>query len=324
MKIALAARMLAGILLATTMATSGAADKVKLRLDWVYGAEHAPIFLARDKGFFRDEGIDVELLPGEGSSVTVKLVGNGDAEFGYATADQALIAYSKGLPVVSTALIAQINPTALIFKTSKPIKDLKSDLYGKTIGVQMKSNTARQWTALKQSLGLDSSKFKEVPADGALVPLIASDRIDVGIGFYYNDGLKLRATGEDVAWILFEDNGLKLYSSALITSAPLIEKNPDLVRRFTRAFVKGWVYSVAHPDESLKAFLTANPTTDQKYAQLKLPEILRGATVNDAAKGGIGASTDEGWKSMQALLLKMNMLDAPVDVSKAYTNRFLK
>ena len=84
-----------------------ALDQVTLRLDWVFGSEHAPIFLAKEKGFFRDEGIDVNILPGEGSTVTVKLVGNRTTEFGYAGADQALMAHGRDLPVVSTAVILQ-------------------------------------------------------------------------------------------------------------------------------------------------------------------------------------------------------------------------
>jgi len=75
-----------------------AVDTVSLRLDWVIGSEHAPIFVARDKGFFKEEGIEVNLLAGEGSTVVVKLVGNKSNDFGYATADQVLMAHAKGLP----------------------------------------------------------------------------------------------------------------------------------------------------------------------------------------------------------------------------------
>jgi hypothetical protein len=80
-----------------------AQDKVTLRLDWVFGTEHSGVWAAQEKGFFKDENLDVRVLPGEGSSVTVKLVGTGDVDFGYATADQALLAYSRSLAVVTTA-----------------------------------------------------------------------------------------------------------------------------------------------------------------------------------------------------------------------------
>ena len=110
--------MIATIALAGISGPAFAIDKVTLRLDWVYGSEHAPIFLARDKGFFAKDGIDVTLLPGQGSTVTVKLVGNGTADFGYAAADQALMAYAKGLPF-STSL--QINPPSATTVTPQQI-----------------------------------------------------------------------------------------------------------------------------------------------------------------------------------------------------------
>lgn len=301
-----------------------AADKVKLRLDWVFGAEHAPIFLAMEKGYFKDENIDLDLMPGEGSSVTVKLVGNRDTDFGYATADQVLIAAQRGLPLVATAVVLQQNPTALIFKTTQNIKDAKKDLYGKTIGVQLKSNTGKQWEALKKYLKLDAGKFKEVPADGALVPLITSDRIDVGVGFYFNDALKLRAAGENVDWVLFEDMGVKMYSTSLLTNADLIKEKPDLVKRFTRAFMKGWSAAIANPKEAYDAFIKANPSTDKVYAELKLPEVLKLTASDDAKANGLGHSTKASWDGLQTQLVGMEMMKEKTDVSKVFTNDFLK
>jgi NitT/TauT family transport system substrate-binding protein len=303
--------------------TAFAADKVSLRLDWVYGSEHAPIFLAIEKGFFKDENIDLNLMPGEGSSVTVKLVGNRDADFGYATADQVLIGAQRGLPLVATAVVLQQNPTALIFKASAGIKDIKTDLKGKTIGVQLKSNTSRQWEAIKKSMALDTKSFIEVPADGALVPLLTSDRIQVGIGFYFNDGLKLKATGTDATWISFEDLGIKMYSTTLLTNAALIEKSPDLVKRFTRAFMKGWSYSLKHPDEALQAFLKANPSTDKVYAELKLPEVLKLTYSVDVKANGLGHSTTADWENLQKQLIEMEIMKEKTDVLKVFSNDFL-
>jgi NitT/TauT family transport system substrate-binding protein len=314
----------AAIGLGAATSSARAADKVSLRLDWVYGSEHAPIFLAIEKGFFKDEGIDLNLMPGEGSSVTVKLVGNRDADFGYASADQVLIAAQRGLPLVATAVVLQQNPTALIFKSSAGIKDLKTDLKGKTIGVQLKSSTSRQWEAIKKSMGLDPKSFTEVPADGAVVPLLTTDRIQAGIGFYFNDGLKLKATGTDVAWIPFEELGIKQYSTSLVTNAALIEKNPDLARRFTRAFMKGWSYSIQHPDEALQAFLKANPSTDKTYAELKLPVVLKLTESPDAKANGLGHSTAADWSNLQQQLIEMEIMKEKTDVSKVFTNEYLK
>jgi NitT/TauT family transport system substrate-binding protein len=310
-----------GLMLA--LGPANAADKVKLRLDWVFGSEHAPIFLAKEKGFFSAEGIDVDILAGEGSTVTVKLVGNASTEFGYAAADQVLLAASRELNVVSTAVVLQKSPAAVIYPTALGIKGL-TDLYGKTLGVQLRSNTEKQWRAVAKIQNLDVSKIKEVPADRAIAQLIANKTIDAGVAFYFNDGLKLVSDGIPMQWTLFADAGLPIYSTALITNADLIKEKPDLVRRFTRAFVKGWEYALEHEKETLEVFLKANPTVDPKYSALKLPEVLKLAQSEDTKARGVGYSTKEKWDAMQKSLIEIEIMTAPVDTGRVFTNDFLK
>ena len=304
-------------------ASASAADKVTLRLDWVFGSEHAPIFLAKEKGFFRDEGIDVDILAGEGSTVTIKLVGNRTADFGYAGADQVLMAAGRDLPVVSTAVVLQDSPSAVIYPTALGIHSLK-DLYGKTLGLQLRSNTEKQWRAVAKLQGLEPGKIKEVPADRAIAQLIANKSIDAGIAFFFNDALKLEAEGIPMQWMLFSDLGLPIYSTALVTNADLIKEKPDLVRRFTRAFVKGWAYSMDHEQEALDLFLKANPTVDPKYSALKLPAVLKLARSADTDAHGLGYSTLDKWKAMQSTLVEIGIVNDPVDVSKVFTNDDLK
>jgi NitT/TauT family transport system substrate-binding protein len=300
-----------------------ALDQVTMRLDWVFGTEHSGIFVAQQKGFFRDEGIDLQVLPGEGSSVTVKLVGTGDVEFGYATADQAVLAADRGLPVVTTAVILQSNPTAVIFPKETGIKTLK-DLYGKRLGLQVKSAVERQWRAVVKKNDIDTTKISEVPADLSIAKLIIAKRIDAGIAFAFNDGLQVAAEGIDMDWIYFRDLGLPMYSTGLIVNQDTIKKNPDLVRRFTRAFVKGWVYAKDHPDEAYSLTVAANPTLDNKYNRLKLPAVLELTQGDDTKAHGIGYSTPEGWKALMNTMVSLELIKKPLDVEAVSTNEFLK
>jgi NitT/TauT family transport system substrate-binding protein len=299
-----------------------AQDKVGLRLDWVFGTEHSGVWVAQEKGFFKDENLDVRILPGEGSSVTVKLVGTGDVDFGYATADQAMLAYSRALPVVTTAVILQSSPTAIVFPKSTGIKKL-TDLYGKRLGLQLKSAVERQWRVVAKINHIDTSKITEVPADLAVAQLIIAGRIDAGVAFFFNDGIRPIAEGIDMDWILFRDVGLPMYSSSLIVNAATIEKKPDLVARFTRAFVRGWEYAKAHPDEAFALTVKAQPTLDNKYNKLKLPAVLGLLDSADAQKNGIGHSDRAGWESLQKALIDVDLLKEPVDLDKVYTNKFL-
>jgi NitT/TauT family transport system substrate-binding protein len=300
-----------------------ALDKVTLRLDWVFGSDHAPIFLARDKGFFTDEGIDIHILAGEGSTVTVKLVGNGTADFGYAAADQAMLAYSKGLPVVATAVILQKNPVAVIFRTASGIKTL-TDLYGKTLGVPTLSVSEKQWRYVEKFNKIDAAKIHEVPLGTGIAQMIEAEKVDAAVAFFFNDGLKPVSDGIPMSWILLADVGLPIYSQSLVVNEETIKNNPDLVHRFTRAFIKGWNYSLAHQQEALEIFLKDNPTVDPKYSALKFPEVMKLTQTPETEKNGIGYSTEETWQAMQKALLDMGIMDKNVDVTKVFTNQFLK
>ena len=302
---------------------AAAVDTVSLRLDWVIGSEHAPIFVARDKGFFKEEGIDVNLLAGEGSTVVVKLVGNKSNDFGYATADQVLMAHAKGLPIVTTAVVLQNTPGCIIFPKSKAITKLE-DLYGKRLGTQIKSVVDKQWEAVARMNKIDRSKITEIPADRAVAQGIIAGNLDAAVAFFFNDGLLMEARGTPTGWLMFSDLGLKSYSTSLTVHEDRVKQNPGLVRRFTKAFMKGWTYSKQNPDEALALFLKANPNVDPVYAKLKLPAVLGLTESDDTKKNGLGYSTKAGWEAMQRALIDMKLMDAPIDVTKVFTNEYLK
>ena len=217
-----------GLALVLAVAWSNSAtalDKVRFRLNWVPGAEFSPFYLGKEKGFFTEQGIDVEIFPGEGSTVSAKLIGNRSAEFGESAADVVVMANSQGLPITSIGILLQEVPGGIIFPTDLGIKKL-TDLYGKKLGIQLKSSTEKQWRAVAKLNNIDELKIKEVPADRAIAQLIANKTIDAGVAFYFNDGLKLVAEGIPMSFISFSDSGLKFYADAIITSPELIKENP--------------------------------------------------------------------------------------------------
>lgn len=318
-------RLLIGLavtLAVTSVSAAADLEKVDFRLDWVPGAEFAPFYLGKEKGFFSEQGIDINILPGQGSTVTAKLVGNRSTAFGLAGSDVVLVSNSKGLPLVSVAVIYQELPGGVIFPTSSGIKTL-TDLYGKKLGIQLKSSTEKQWRAVAKLQNIDESKITELPADGAVAQLIASHQIDAGIAFYFNDGLQLVSQGIPMSAISFSDSGLKFYADALIASPELVKENPGLVRRFTKAVVKSWNYGLEHQDESLKSFLDQNPTVDSKYSSMKLPVAMKMAVSPDTKAHGFGYSTKERWEDMQSKLVSMGLIETPVDVSTIFTNEYL-
>lgn len=315
--------MVVALIVLAPLTRAAAVDTVSLRLDWVIGSEHAPIFVAKEKGFFKDEGIDVNILAGEGSTVVVKLVGNKNNDFGYATADQVLMAHAKGLPIVTTAVVLQDTPACIIFPKSQPITKLEQ-LYGKRLGTQIKSVVDKQWDAVARMNRIDRSKITEIPSDRVVAQMMMAGKLDAAVAFFFNDGLLMEAKGTPTGWLMFSDLGLKSYSTSLTVHEDLIKTNPSLVRRFTKAFMKGWSYSHQNPDEALAIFLKVNPNVDPVYAKLKLPAVLGLTQSEDVKKNGLGYSTKAGWETMQRGLIDMKLMDAPIDVTKVFTNEFLK
>jgi NitT/TauT family transport system substrate-binding protein len=216
----------------------------------------------------------------------------------------------------------QKSPAGVIFRSDSGIKTFK-DLYGKKLGVPIRSVVEKQWRAVAKLQNIDESKITEVRND-AIAPLMTNKSIDAGLAFFYNDGLKLISQGVPISWILFADSGLSIYSSCLVTHEALIKENPDLVRRFTRAFLKGWSYSIEHPDEALAIFLKDNPTVDAKYSSLKLPAVLKLTQSDDTKAHGLGYSTAKHWEAMQKVLLEIGLMKNPVNVTQVFTNDFLK
>ena len=113
-------------------------------------------------------------------------------------------------------------------------------------------------------------------------------------------------------------------SSSPLTNPSLIHDNPDPVRRFTQAFIRGWQASIDDPKAAYEAFVKANPGTDKLYAELKLPEVLKLTQSSDVRRNGLGHSNLGAWEDLQRQLVDMEMMKGQTDVSKVFTNDFLK
>ena len=205
--------------------------------------------------------------------MTVKLVGNGDVDFGYATADQAMLANARGLPVVATAVVLQSNPTAIVFPKSEGIKKL-SDLYGKRLGLQLKSAVERQWRAVAKMQNIDTSKINEVPADLAVAQLIIAHRIDAGVAFFFNDGIRPISEGIDMDWLMFSYSACKTTAQAFWLMRTRSKRIPIWSPDSPRPLSAAGSTVKDHPDEAYAMTIKANPTLDNKYNQLKLPAVL--------------------------------------------------
>jgi len=161
------------------------------RLNWTLYGEHAPFFVGVDKGFYLDEGLDVTVQEGSGSSTTVKLVGNGTNIIGYADSGTMMQGVTRGVPVKAVAVLLQTSPMSVIYKADKPIKTME-ELKGKSIAITAGDASLAQLSALLTKHGMTEEDITLVvvanPAGKETA--ILEDQADTFMGFG-QDGFKI-------------------------------------------------------------------------------------------------------------------------------------
>ena len=268
--------------------------RATLRLNFNPNAEHAPYYLGKKKGFYSEQGIDINILPGTGSAVAVRLVGAGDSMFGVAVADAVTVGRAQRIPVVSLGVLLQNSPTVLASLKSKNITK-PTDLYGKKVGDDPASTIHAFWRAFLKINNLDVSKINEITVSGSNVgPLIAGS-IDAAGLLLTNEIVVIESRGYSLNVINYADYHVKSYGQTLFTSEGVLNSNRDLVKRMALATFKSWTYTLDHVDEAIDALAEAVPETAKKLETSKWPAIKRLVWSPDARAHGFGYQTLAGW-----------------------------
>lgn len=302
---------------------SGSLEKVTLRMSWFPYADYSVYVIGLEKGFYKDEGLDVTMVPTKGSGLTTKLIGAGDAQFASASADATLIARTKGMPLKVLATLHQTSPTSVFSMASKGIETLK-DLQGRTLASDPNSLKHKQFIAACRINGVDIDAVKIQPIKGSNFVHIIEDKADAMLAFGYIGDAMLRDKGYDVNEIKLNERGVDIYSISLITNDSVIEKNPDLVERFVRATIKSWNYAVNHPEETLEAFIAKYPDLNRDDERKQVLGVIDLMQSEYTKEHGYGYQSEEKWKATQDLLIEQGVIDERIDINEVYTNEFLK
>src|SRR3954470_18089485 len=245
---------------------AAAQDKVALGLDWVVNGTHAGYFVAREKGLYRDAGLDVTISRGFGSGDTVKRVATNSLTFGVADTG-AIIAARAGddIPVRIVAMIYDRASLGLIYLQQSGIKSPK-DLEGRAVGRSASGASVNMFPGFLKANSLDRGKIREMVVDGAtFLPLLMSGQVDAVLEQSVNIGKFRKAAveqGKTALAMRYSDFGLEAYGNALITQPASIQSKPDLIRRFVEATLRGMKDALDHPDEAIAILRKSNPEVD--------------------------------------------------------------
>ncbi len=306
-------------------------DKVKVRLDWLIRGNHAMFFVAKEKGYFKAENIDVQVIhKGNGSLNTMTLVGSNQYDFGFGDLPTLAVARSKGVPVVALVVVNQRSPLALVSLKGSGIRRPK-DVEGKVFGVQPSGSTYIFYQALMGANKVDRKKVTEATIPVPYENFLLTKKVQ-GIPGYIDaeiPELEAKAGGPgSLDIVLGADFGYDLLGSGMLTSDKMIKERPDLVRRFTRAYLRAFQDVVRNPREAVAILAKDNPeVVEKKDVMLEQlgADIKHTFTSEDTKAHGLGWNPPRKWQVTHDTLLRLNVIEKAVNpVTALYSNDFLK
>ncbi|GIN56983.1 ABC transporter substrate-binding protein [Lederbergia ruris] len=312
--------LLAGCSGATEEKSETGEKKVSIVLDWTPNTNHTGLYVARDKGYFKEEGLDVEIiLPGEAGAD--QLVASGKSEFGISAQESLTEARAQDIPIVSIGAIIQHNTSGLASPVEKNIKK-PSDFEGKTYGGWGAPVEQAVLTSLMDADGGDFDKVDVVNmGDTDFFTAVQRD-IDFAWIYYAWTGVEAELRGDDLNMIYLTDYSDKLdyYTPVISTSEKMIEKDPDTVKAFMKAVSKGYQLAIDNPEEAAEVLIKAEPDLDEELVR-KSQEWLATRYQDDAARWG--EQKQEIWQNYMDWMLEKKVLEKEIDVKQAFTNEFL-
>ncbi len=301
--------------------SQGGPEKVTLTLDWYPNADHAGVYAAEEQGYFNDAGLDVELRQPSDPTAVLQLVAAGRSEFGISYENEMTNAAARDIPVLSIMAIMQ-EPLNSIITLEKSGIDKPQELAGKKIGYAGTSFGTAVLDTVLQEAGEDPSSVEKVNVGYDLRPALTSGRVDAVVDAYWNiEAVELAQEGFETNVIRLNEVGVPNYNELVFaTSKSYARANPDVVRRFVGALVKGHEYALDHPQAARDALLKANEELDPKTAEETLK--LTVPIFKDEGEP-VGYQDPEEWRAYVKWAVEKRVLPRPVGVDEVMTNEYL-
>ena len=297
--------------------------KIRIVLDWVPNTNHTGLYVAKDLGYFKEEGVDVEIVqPPEGS--TTALIGAGGAEFGISFQDTLAKSFAKEnpVPVTAVAAILQHNTSGIISLKEKGI-DSPKKLEGKRYATWEDDIEQAILKKLVTDNGGDFSKVKLIPYTVTNVVTSLKTDIDAVWVYYAWDGIATEKTGLKTNFLKLRDYGKELdyYSPVIIANNDFLKKNPEIAKKVLRAIKKGYEYAAKNPEESAKILVKNSPELDINLVTASQKWISKEYQA-DAKEWGI--IDGNRWNGFYEWLYKNKAVKREIPKDFGYSNEYLK
>jgi NitT/TauT family transport system substrate-binding protein len=289
-----------GLVAAAAVPTIGSAQErdVKFTLDFIALGRHAPWYVAAGKGYFKEEKLNVTIIPSKGTADAIKAVESGASEFGFIDVPSLVAGGAAAMAVKIVAVNYQKPPYCVFSLNPGANVTQPKDMVGLEFGSSSASFVPRIHMAFMKMHGLDSSTLRVVNIDPpARVPMLAARKVQAIDLFVMSEPSIRRAVKDaEPKCMLLGDHGLDIYSNSIGVREEFLKQNPEVVRSFVRAALRGWKDALANPEEAARIQSQVLKALDPEIIVEEVKIVRRLAVVPDVEKNGLGAMNRDRMK----------------------------
>jgi NitT/TauT family transport system substrate-binding protein len=321
---------LALVVTASATAVARAETRIKFVLNWKYEGPQGMFFLAQDRGYFKQEGLDVSFDQGNGSGAAVPQVANGAYDMGFGDIN-ALIELAAKKPddaPVGVFMLYNRPPFTVAVKADSPIKS-PADFPGHKIGGPANDGALKLFPALCATAAIDCSKVEIVNMQPSLrEQMLMQGQVDAVFGYVNTIRFSAKLTGIDpdkqLRFIKYDDYGMDLYSNAIIVSHKFVKDHPDAVKGFLKALNHGIKDSIADPQAAIEAVVAREPLIKPAIERGRLDATMAAEMSHpEIAKIGLGDVSDERMKKSIDILVKAKELPRTPTPAEIFDRSYL-
>lgn len=300
--------------------TTAPLTPVTLVMGYVPNVQYAPFYVAEEKGYFAQEGIQVNYNWGfefDG----VKLVGANQAEFAIVTGDQILQARAQDVPIVYIGNWYNAFPISVVSLAEKNIKT-PQDLVGKKVGLPgLFGASYTAWRALLYASKLQAQDVQTENIGFTQVQALTQGTVDAAVAYANNEPVQLQLAGKPVNAINTWEYA-QLVGNGVATNEATLKNRPQVARGFVRALMRGIQYTLDHPDEALQIAIKRVPEAGGD--NLETSKAVLNASLPLWKNTRLGETRLADWQAMETFMREAGFIDTKVDVNKAFTNDYLQ
>ncbi|PEE33822.1 myristoyl transferase, partial [Bacillus cereus] len=292
-------------------------EKLKITLKWLHQAQFAGIYIAKEKGYFNQLGIDMEIIEGGAAVDATQMVLDGDVQIGISLFDRLLVRRDQGFPLISIAQLVQQSTRGLITRSSSGI-DAPMEMFEKKMGT-FGSTDSYQFPAFLRKFKLENN-VDEILQES--IQYFLNGTVDVGSITVYNELQQILENGlhpNKLNIFLYESYGVGMVEDTLIVRQDWLDENHNVAKRAVQAIIKGWQYAILHQHEAIDIVLkyVNKMTTTREHQKNMLRVIANYIAPPQFSICKIGEFILPNLQKTANILYRYNLISKPAKINEA-------